>query len=417
VPRTDVECAREARLIYSLVHAQADSEHTGVMIALVPRVEDAHRLALPGGEPLEELHVTLFYMGDASAMPLDTRGTLTMVVREIAALFTPLLGKTFGVGIFNPTGEKPCLILNVGGDAIAAFRQEIDWRVGSSSDQHRPWASHLTLRYFGEGESPALPDEDAVAARMGPIVFDRVRIAFAGQAVDIPLVEPAVVTAARSARAIFEAERAGASITASRGVLPATRPTLNIIASRSAPAMAKVDGDVLTFPIVPFVQGVRRAANAPHPELYLTKEFARALDSAIRMPIVFQHPYRTDPDGSGRYVSIHDGPFDQHTGVIVGMVTAAEFVGDRMVAQVAVWRSKFAQGGPEAIAVVQALETGLPVEVSIGHFANVVPHGGFYEGEAYFGVHTDVLYDHCALLPLGTPGACSWDAGCGAGRA
>lgn len=406
--RTDVECAREARLIHSLVHVQADTQHTGVMIALVPRVEDAHRLALPGGEPPGELHVTLFYMGDASAMPLDTRGDLTMVVREIAALFTPLLCKTFGIGVFNPTGEKPCLILNVGGDAIAAFRREIDWRVGVASDQHRPWAAHLTLQYFSEDESPALPDTDAVAARMGQIVFDRVRVAFAGLAVDIPLVEPATVTAARSARAIFEAERAGAFV-ASRGAVPSTRPTLSIIASRSAPARAKVDGDMLTFPIVPFVQGVRRAANAEYPELYLTREFEKAIESALHMPVVFQHPYRT---GSG-YVSIHDAPFDEHTGVIVGMVTAVEFVDDRMHTQVAVWRSKFAQGGPEALAVAHALETGLPVEVSIGHFANIVPHGGFHDGAPYFGVHTDVWFDHLAVLPLNQTGACSWDSGCG----
>lgn len=395
-----------------MIHSLVDPQHTGIMIALMPRPEDARRLALEGGVAVDNLHVTLFYFGDASAMPLDRRTWLVEDVRVAASRFTPLRGKTFGAGIFNPTGDEPALVLNVGGEALEEFRLALDGMLWPSRDQHRPWAAHMTLAQPVAGVE--LPSPEALAARMGPVVFDRVRVAFAGQAVDIPLVESMAVVAARTARAIFEATRAGASITASRGVLPATKPGLAFTASRSSKPTVKVDGDVLTFPVVPFVQGVRRAANAPHPELYLTKEFEPALESALQMPVVFQHPHRAEVG----YVSIHDpGPFDPFTGVIVGMLTAAKFADDRMVAEVAVWRSKFAQGGPEAEAVVMALETGQQqIEVSIGHFANVVPIGGFFDGEAYYGVHTDVLFDHLALLPVGTPGACTWEAGCGADR-
>lgn len=39
------------------------------MIALVPTAEDAARLAVAGGEPVEELHCTIAYYSDADLLP------------------------------------------------------------------------------------------------------------------------------------------------------------------------------------------------------------------------------------------------------------------------------------------------------------------------------------------------------------
>lgn len=63
-------------LISDLEPLWRDGAHRGGMIALVPSAADAARLALPGGEPADELHVTLCYFGNASAMAFDERAAV-----------------------------------------------------------------------------------------------------------------------------------------------------------------------------------------------------------------------------------------------------------------------------------------------------------------------------------------------------
>ena len=50
-----------------------DEPHSGAMIALMPTEEDARRLKLNGGEKAGDLHVTLYYLGEASEWPEHDR--------------------------------------------------------------------------------------------------------------------------------------------------------------------------------------------------------------------------------------------------------------------------------------------------------------------------------------------------------
>jgi hypothetical protein len=43
--------------------------HTSGMIALIPSETDLDRLALPDGEPREEIHMTMWYLGDVIDIP------------------------------------------------------------------------------------------------------------------------------------------------------------------------------------------------------------------------------------------------------------------------------------------------------------------------------------------------------------
>jgi len=215
--------------------------------------------------------------------------------------------------------------------------------------------------------------------------------------------------AALAARAIYEAKRAGATIAACRSGAPA-RAAFSVHAA--APAAVEVDGDQLSFPVVAAVQGVRQPANSAGPELVLAAQLARNIEGARAMPVVFQHP-RVD----GEYVSIdHPGPFDAQTGVRIGIVRDARMDGERMVVDVVTWASKLRQAGPEAERLGDAILAGETVEVSLGYFTQVVPVSGIYKGDPYVGVHTEIRYDHLALLPLGQRGACSAEAGCGGPR-
>src|SRR5690348_3424103 len=93
------------------------SEHTGGMIAWVPRERDADKLKVidPGAEPVEELHVTIAYLGD------DVTNTSAEQAREWAqAVWTaaselgPQTVKVFGHAVFNPDGDEPCAVYLVG---------------------------------------------------------------------------------------------------------------------------------------------------------------------------------------------------------------------------------------------------------------------------------------------------------------
>lgn len=389
----------------------AAAEHSGIMVALVPRAEDAQRLALETGEPADELHVTLFYFGDASAMPLDARRSMAHTIAAETARFGPLTGKAFGFGVFNPTTEKPALVLNVGGDAIADFRRELDWQLWPS-DQHRPWNAHLTLAYLTPtSEALSLPGLGELAARMGSVTFDRVRVAFAGEAVDIPFSDPAYLQAAENARAVYEAGRA---IVASRGATPASR---SFAVCKGKVMKPKVDGDTIEMSVVAAVEGVRRPINSAGPELVLASQLEASIEGAVGMPVSFDHPQVTSAGGT-EWVSINDPrPFDAGTGVLVGASAAARIEETRMVVEVVASLAQMRAAGQSGADLAAALERGETTEVSLGYYAVTVPAAGIYEGEPYTGVHSEIEFDHCALLPLGVRGACAVSDGCGTGLA
>lgn len=170
--------------------ATAAETHTGAMIALVPSDADLLRLELPGGEPAEELHLTLYYLGEASQYPenVNIRQQVVECVMQVALEQAPLAATGFGVAVWNPTGASPALVLNVGGEGLEAAHDEIGemleelWSV-TIPEQHEPWQPHICLAYAPD---PAPLAADALL-RVGPLVFDKIRVAFGENVTDIPL--------------------------------------------------------------------------------------------------------------------------------------------------------------------------------------------------------------------------------------
>ncbi len=65
--------------------AAADGSHTqGAMIALMPTVENAARLAIEGGEDAEQLHLTLRYLGKGADFDEAARAAIVDSVRMLA---------------------------------------------------------------------------------------------------------------------------------------------------------------------------------------------------------------------------------------------------------------------------------------------------------------------------------------------
>lgn len=170
--------------------------HTGAMVALRMTEGDAARLAVDGGEPADELHLTLMYLGEADAIDMATReeivDALTTLVGEwqsTAAGVLHVAGDAFAASVFNAgTAEtETALVVGLDGEQLSAIHDQVTVAVGqvfaAVPIQHEPWVAHVTLTYTDD--LSLLAD---LAARTGQeIVFDRLRVAFGGDVVDIPL--------------------------------------------------------------------------------------------------------------------------------------------------------------------------------------------------------------------------------------
>lgn len=191
----DVQATVRAAAEPAPAEPDGESEHTSVVVTLVPTAEDAARLAVDGGEPAEELHATLAYLGDAAA--LGAHGWQDVIDAVSAAVngMPQVEAGIFSVNVFNPPGgsqpddgrdHSTCLVWGLSGDEIDAVHAVVAGSLTGigSGEQHRPWHAHITAVF--SGDLSLIP---VLAERCGPVTFDRVRLIFAGQAIDIPLLD------------------------------------------------------------------------------------------------------------------------------------------------------------------------------------------------------------------------------------
>lgn len=188
---TDPVPSDPAFLEWQELTASADV-FTGAMIALVPSAADAARLAVEGGEPIDRLHVTLAYLGDADVYSDNARESI--VERLESHPFTaPIGADAFSVNVFNPgtaTDRDPCIVLGLSGTELSDVHA---WVTGTMYDdlityapeQHRPWIPHVTLAYTDDMTRVA-----EFVDRVGPVTFDHLMVAFAGEYTYIPLGAP-----------------------------------------------------------------------------------------------------------------------------------------------------------------------------------------------------------------------------------
>lgn len=176
--------------------------HTGAMIALMPTEDDAARLALEGGEAADQLHLTLFYLGAAADWSAEQQNHLISRVSRAARYLNPVHARAFGAAQWNPGSEEPAWVWNVGNDTdydgsrLEDAKYEITYALEDGHDdptlpqQYTPWSPHVCAVYSSDDWTAVLAD------RVGPVTFDRVRVAFAGQYTDFALTGESVGTLA-----------------------------------------------------------------------------------------------------------------------------------------------------------------------------------------------------------------------------
>jgi 2'-5' RNA ligase len=203
-----------------LTAADGDEEpvHTGAMVALRMTDDVAAQLAVDGGEPAGELHLTLAFLGKAADIPEDTQTAIIDAMNAVAGQLTDgVAGRTFAVSAFNPNTDEQetAIVAGVNGEGVAAAHTAvIEALAGAFPEmpaQYEPFAAHITLVY-----SDDLSLVEQLADRTDiDVPFDRLRVAFAGTAVDIPLAAPAPADQPEDAASLAaQVEEAFASVDA-----------------------------------------------------------------------------------------------------------------------------------------------------------------------------------------------------------
>lgn len=163
-------------------------EYIGGMIALIPSDADLKRLAVDGGDPPNQLHLTLAYLGDdVTGMNDDARDQLHNDVEAFARATSPIEANVFAHAAFNPNSDEhdPCAVYIVNG--IADTHVDTTRQFGRAAladampDPYPNFIPHVTAGY---GLTPE------ALSYTGPVTFDRVRVALGDDATDYPLGEP-----------------------------------------------------------------------------------------------------------------------------------------------------------------------------------------------------------------------------------
>jgi 2'-5' RNA ligase len=183
-----------------LTRAQfASAAGTGAMVALIPTAPDA--LAAEGGDPADELHITMLYLGDADEFSPKQQ----QAVHETATLIAGMVGrevatKVGGIAEFGPDGDGDIAIVAVLESPIVGpmrdVLEEAMLAVGvENASTHPGFIPHMTVGY-APPDSPELDAfRDHARSLVGSeVVFDRLRVVFGGDQQDHPLGSPHLMT-------------------------------------------------------------------------------------------------------------------------------------------------------------------------------------------------------------------------------
>lgn len=170
------------------IAAAAAELQTGGMIALIP--DNPGAFTVPGGDPSSQMHATLCFLGDVSALDTETRDRLIKRVTQLAADNGPIEMRVQGVGIWNrdggPDGTRDpstntLLSPNNAALSIRDYADEIgrDALGARYPEQFQPWSPHICAGY--SLDPSVLPKHDGV------VRFSKVRLALAGKDLDFML--------------------------------------------------------------------------------------------------------------------------------------------------------------------------------------------------------------------------------------
>lgn len=158
--------------------------------------------------------------------------------------------------------------------------------------------------------------------------------------------------------------------------------------------------EYLVVPVTMMVEGVHSGSRGAL--LHTIEELGKFPEAWNGIPVVLDHPQR-----DGNAVSANDPEILELCGV--GNVYSTHINGSRLKAEAWLHPERLAKIAPN---LIEQLEKGEMIEVSLGVFTDEELLEGDWNGELYEAIAKNHRPDHLALLPDGE-GACSIEDGCG----
>ncbi|AYR02996.1 head maturation protease [Gordonia phage Kroos] len=176
VPGTTPEVVPEP-----VAEAEAETEpRTDGMIALLPAITDTQLMLVEGGDP--DPHLTLVYLPDVVSLDDISRNSILSTVTRIAEARDPIIGDLFARAEFNAGDDvkEQCAVWLVNGVDVGRLHDDLRAALGDRvpPSEYGAFVPHITAGYNMAADR--LPTGASVS-------FDRVRVSFAGENVDIPL--------------------------------------------------------------------------------------------------------------------------------------------------------------------------------------------------------------------------------------
>lgn len=165
----------------------ADAEQakqTGGMIAFRVSRRDAQNLAIPGFETVEDLHITLLYLGEdvPEQCPLE----IVQACDSVTQQYEVIEANVFAHAQFNPDTEESCAVYLVGNASqLEELRSDIRCLLEGLDipPNHTPWIPHITAGY-------GLPSQ--ALEYIGPVLVDRITLNWRGRESSFDLIPTSI---------------------------------------------------------------------------------------------------------------------------------------------------------------------------------------------------------------------------------
>ncbi|MFA5429833.1 MAG: 2'-5' RNA ligase family protein [Candidatus Omnitrophota bacterium] len=135
-----------------------EANHNGAMLAVTVPPDVAAKVALPGGESPDGLHITVFYFYDAADIPAEHRRQIIGLSSDLGRLFNPFYIRLTGTEVFEENEERPLVAL-VECSELLQYRKALADAFDNAGIQYSKdyeYKPHLTLKYLQDEPRPTL---------------------------------------------------------------------------------------------------------------------------------------------------------------------------------------------------------------------------------------------------------------------
>lgn len=143
------------------------ANHEGAMLAVFAPPGIANRIAIPGGEPANDLHITLFYFGDNADLGDYERKLILELTAGLTAEYPGLDVLLHGTEVFEENEERP-LVARVWSPTLETFRGHLAERLDGAGivySKDYEFKPHMTLKYLNQESAPDVQVEEYFTAK------------------------------------------------------------------------------------------------------------------------------------------------------------------------------------------------------------------------------------------------------------